>query len=89
MPSNDWETLSFNQAENVNFFESGNDKTVKAGWALSFICCAQDTVGQEPPLPLQIFGYGKSLLLPINFAVFLLETLRISKVQGYKVLAEE
>ena len=44
---------------------SGMDKAVKGeGWALLFICCAQDTVGLLPPLPPQSLGYGKPLPLP-------------------------
>ena len=39
-----------------------SQKTAKGdGWAPSGISYAQDTVDQEPPLPLRLFGYGQPL----------------------------
>ena len=47
------------------FFELGKDKAAKVeGWAPSFISCAQNTAGLQPPLPLRLFGYGKPGPLP-------------------------
>ena len=42
----DWKTLSVNPAVNGYRFELGKDKAAKGeGWALSFVCYAQDKVG--------------------------------------------
>ena len=44
------------------FFESRIDKAAKGeGKAPPFFSCAQDTVELNPPLPLALLGYGKSL----------------------------
>ena len=45
-PCDDWKTLSVNQAVNGNLFPNREQKAAKGeGWALSFISCAQGTVG--------------------------------------------